>query len=869
LGNGSHGESTPVNPIDVIINAVWRGRDAIERAKRDIGGIEGAAEKGLDGLVALAQATAVVTAGLYGASKVASAFLRALDRGAGLELTEQRFNRLAKSIGTTGEALRTNLNTATAGLLSNSQQMALVTDLVALGLANDADQAVRLSRVVTELDQDMGQLTLALANQSVKRFDQLGVSLVGFKDKLEDLKGTMSDEDAFTMAFLQQAEEQIERVGGVAGTTAGDIRRLRADWNDLKDAVSQDLAREAGPILAELSGRADQERLAAVESAARIAQSATEIAAAVAEFRDALPDAPILDEEEIQVARIIAADLARVTGSAQEFGAEFQRIFGGDVPVILKLLGQESTATFYEFARAVDAAESSDRALLNTQRELNEELADATEQLELFIQLATTEHKEAFFQRMLDDVMRFGQELEDLNRIAREGLPDRVGAEAAETGQAVIAALEQTQLDARADLFADFQDDLSSITEREEQRRASITEQYESQRTAIVEAYNLARLREEEDWLRHLQRLEEQYQQNIIDIRENAAEAAADARENANERLEDLERDHLQRMQDIIDNAELQLEDAAGRLDAAAVARIIRNRDAALEREQENYQEQRQNIEEALQEQLEAIQGNMEERLEDLEEFHEERLAREEEDRRIRLQRLEEDHRRRLAELDRQQQDRMNQLRREYEQERRERTQQYIDERNQLMMHWIDRQEQEEFYRDELLRQEAEWWQQRIDLIGGGDTGDVPGGGDGGGTGPERPSRSELERLAIAQMELAGWTDNMIFDMLRQFRNWTDAQLAQWIEDTFDYDVPGYRAGIDRVPHTGLAVLHQDEAVLSAPVAAQYRAGKLGNTMSITNNVYPAPGMDEAMLARKVEKATERAMTKLFERMAA
>jgi hypothetical protein len=38
--------------------------------------------------------------------------------------------------------------------------------------------------------------------------------------------------------------------------------------------------------------------------------------------------------------------------------------------------------------------------------------------------------------------------------------------------------------------------------------------------------------------------------------------------------------------------------------------------------------------------------------------------------------------------------------------------------------------------------------------------------------------------------------------------------------------------------------------------------------MSLTNNIYPSAGMDETALARKVEKVTERTMTKLFKGMA-
>jgi hypothetical protein len=121
--------------------------------------------------------------------------------------------------------------------------------------------------------------------------------------------------------------------------------------------------------------------------------------------------------------------------------------------------------------------------------------------------------------------------------------------------------------------------------------------------------------------------------------------------------------------------------------------------------------------------------------------------------------------------------------------------------------------------------------------------------------------------MAITQAINSGWPEGAIFSMMNTMRDMTDAQLAAWIERTFSIDVPGYRAGIDRVPRNGLAYLHEDEAVLNPAKAAQYRAGQMGG-MSLTNNIYPSAGMDETALARKVEKVTERTMTKLFKGMA-
>ena len=188
---------------------------------------------------------------------VGTAFKKAYEfakEGAEIELTAWRFDRLTESIGTTSEAIMGDLETSTAGLLSQSQTMKLATDMMALGLANSADQVVRLSGVSAQLGMDVGEMTLALTNQTTRRFDQLGVSTVGFEDKLKALKDQgMDTNEAFTEAFLQQAEEQIERVGSIADTTAGQFKTLESNAADLLDTLKQLASTGAEPTVKKMN----------------------------------------------------------------------------------------------------------------------------------------------------------------------------------------------------------------------------------------------------------------------------------------------------------------------------------------------------------------------------------------------------------------------------------------------------------------------------------------------------------------------------------------------------------------------------------------------------------------------------------------
>lgn len=162
--------------------------------------------------------------------------------GSEIEYTRQKFDRLSIAAGTTGDTLLSELRTATRGTLSDFQLTKQGTDLFQLGLAKTSDEAVRLSTVMTALGMDTGELTLALANQSKRRLDQLGLSLTEFNKNEAILKASgLGKEDAFTQAFLITAEQTVERVGNKGDSAAGSYDRLTASWGNWTNSMRENL----------------------------------------------------------------------------------------------------------------------------------------------------------------------------------------------------------------------------------------------------------------------------------------------------------------------------------------------------------------------------------------------------------------------------------------------------------------------------------------------------------------------------------------------------------------------------------------------------------------------------------------------------
>lgn len=237
------------------------GSPVIERVNKKIGetrketqalapGIEQARMKMTDfvstnaGLIAVLTGSALALKKLYDTAK----------QGAELEYTIAKFDRLAQSVGSTSDALLGELRTATRGTLSDMEAMALATDLLSLGLAKNADEAVRLAAVQSGLGMDMNQLVLTLTNQTTMRFDALGVSVDGFDEKVKELKATGMDTNAaFKEAFLQQAEMQLERVGNAADESIGAFKRLEAQTKNNIDSAKILSAQALAPLVGYLA----------------------------------------------------------------------------------------------------------------------------------------------------------------------------------------------------------------------------------------------------------------------------------------------------------------------------------------------------------------------------------------------------------------------------------------------------------------------------------------------------------------------------------------------------------------------------------------------------------------------------------------
>ncbi|HMN11827.1 MAG TPA: hypothetical protein PKD55_05825 [Bellilinea sp.] len=246
--------------VNILIKAIDQAGSVLHKAAAEVGNLGKAGDTVAPGIGKANMSLTDFKSGIDLAMMAADTFMRvgkaAFDftkEGAQLDFTRNKFDRLSASIGTTGDVLLKDLRRATRGLVSDADLVASATNFMTLGLVKTHDEAIRLTKVAGALGMNMNQLVLTLTNQTTMRFDALGVSVDGFDEKVKALKDSGMDANAaFNEAFLQQAEEQVAKVGEAADSSIAGFNRLETEIKNIGDTIQMVLAPAAGDLFGQL-----------------------------------------------------------------------------------------------------------------------------------------------------------------------------------------------------------------------------------------------------------------------------------------------------------------------------------------------------------------------------------------------------------------------------------------------------------------------------------------------------------------------------------------------------------------------------------------------------------------------------------------
>ena len=250
------------NTLEIKVLAKNLAKEALAEAKKELEALgnatKDAAKKSEDaksGMDKLASAFKAVAASAV-VKQIAQTALELGKLGIQAEAVEQRFQAFAGGGRNSAEVLR-EVKDATDGTIDSMSAMQSATKLMQMGLATNAEEVGRLVEMAARLgdqtvstSERVNDFALMLANQSLPRLDNYGISSGRVRQRIEELMVAtqgMTREQAFLQATLEEGAKALEIMGNAGQGQVQSIERLNAAWSDLKVTIGKGVA----PVLAQ------------------------------------------------------------------------------------------------------------------------------------------------------------------------------------------------------------------------------------------------------------------------------------------------------------------------------------------------------------------------------------------------------------------------------------------------------------------------------------------------------------------------------------------------------------------------------------------------------------------------------------------
>lgn len=142
------------------------------------------------------------------------------------------------------------VKTATHGTITETEAAGLAYQSLRLGLARTADEAqdfVRVAAIIGAASPQLSgtadaisEISLTIANMSWRRLDQLGLSVVETKARMEELMAlnkNLSKEEAFQQAVMEGLTKQADMLGDELIEIGANTQRWKVVWNEIKTDI--------------------------------------------------------------------------------------------------------------------------------------------------------------------------------------------------------------------------------------------------------------------------------------------------------------------------------------------------------------------------------------------------------------------------------------------------------------------------------------------------------------------------------------------------------------------------------------------------------------------------------------------------------
>jgi len=284
------------------LNATTRlaqAENAVAKSAREAAGGAAVLPRTIAGLSHEALSAVQSLAGIGGALKLIGEGAELAQLGAKAQVTRASFDNLAKSIGTTGTVLLTELRAAAQGTISDAQLIESANSGILLTsgkLASDLPRLLEIARASARATgEDVGfvfdSLVKGIARGSPQIIDNAKITLDAAGAFETYAKSIGKTPDQLTRAEQQQAtlnavlaagDDIIKRVGDDADSNAPKLQRLGAGLANIKAGFGAGLANEIAPV-ADLLGRLGSSAAAAFDGTDQASKGARDFGQAVAD----------------------------------------------------------------------------------------------------------------------------------------------------------------------------------------------------------------------------------------------------------------------------------------------------------------------------------------------------------------------------------------------------------------------------------------------------------------------------------------------------------------------------------------------------------------------------------------------------------
>lgn len=219
------------NELEIVIKAVDKASKELSGVNKVLGGLGKTAAIAGGAILGVVTATGVIAVNL---AKDAAEF--------------ERVEKTWKSLTGTGKDYRKEmdkLRDATRGMVRDQDLLQATNKFLAMGLADSNDEAAKLLEMSTQLSMAMGydatqgaeDFAMMLANQSIPRLDNFGISSGKVRERIEELMAAdqnLTREQAFMNAVMEEGTKTMERVGEQGEGASANMAKLHATVENFK-----------------------------------------------------------------------------------------------------------------------------------------------------------------------------------------------------------------------------------------------------------------------------------------------------------------------------------------------------------------------------------------------------------------------------------------------------------------------------------------------------------------------------------------------------------------------------------------------------------------------------------------------------------